>query len=90
MTFRRRLLVATVTLGGGICCFQPVMRARMESRMSEFFGARVDIGASKISLMDGTIAFRDIVIHHSGSSQRTDIEDSPRLTKIDHAALKFR
>ena len=90
MTFRRRLLVATVTLGGGICCFQPVMRARMESRMSEFFGAQVDIGASKISLMDGTIAFRDIVIHHSSSSQRGEIEDSPRLTKIDHAALKFR
>ncbi len=89
MTFRRRLLVATVTLGGGICCFQPVMRARMESRISEIFGARVDIGASKISLRDGTIALRDIVIHHSNSLQTSKIEESPRLTKIDHAALKF-
>ena len=89
MTFRRRLLVATVTLGGGICCFQPIMQGRMESRFSEIFGARVDIGSSKISLVDGTIAFRDIVIHHSTSPQRNRMEDSPRLTKIEHAALKF-
>ena len=60
MTFRRRLLVVTLTLGGGLLCFQPVMRALMESRISEIIGARVDIGASKISLFDGTIAFRDV------------------------------
>ncbi len=89
MTFRRRLLVATVTLGGGIVCFQPVMRARMESRISEIFGARVCIGSSKISLVDGTIAFRDVVVHHSNSLSKGKIEDSPRLTKIEHAALKF-
>lgn len=89
MTFRRRLLVATVTLGGGICCFQPIMQARMESRFSEISGARVDIGSSKISLVDGTIAFRDIVIHHSSSPRKNRIEDSPRLTKIEHAALQF-
>ena len=89
MTFRRRLLVVTVTLGGGILCFQPVMRARMEARISDIIGARVDIGQSKISLIDGTIAFRDVVVHHSNSLQGMNGHRSPQPTKIEHAALKF-
>ena len=89
MTFRRRLLVVTVTLGAGILCFQPVMRARMESQISDIIGARVDIGESKISLIDGTIAFRDVVVHHSNSLRGINDRESPRPTKIEHAALKF-
>ena len=88
MTIRRRLLIATVTLGGGICCFQPVMRNRMESRISELFGGQVDIGSSKISLVDTTIALSDITIHSAnprqGSSQR-----STSSFKIKDAAIKF-
>ncbi len=88
MTIRRRLLIATVTLGGGICCFQPIMRTRMESRISELVGGRVDIGSSKISLIDATIAFSDITVH-SMSSRQGSIERSPGSLKIKNAALKF-
>ena len=69
MTWRRRLMVATATLGGGLICFQPVMRARMESRLSEIVGGRVKIGSSKISIKDGAIAFRDIVVHPFPATQ---------------------
>ena len=87
MTFRRRLLVATVTLGGGILCIQPIMRARMESRLSELMRAKVEIGSSKISLIDGTIALRDVVVH-------SPLNDNPAsdglvVNRIPHAALKF-
>ena len=80
MTIRRRILVATLTIAGGVCCFQPAMRVRMEARLSEIVGGRVEIGSSKISFLDSTIAFRDIIIHPVGSI---------RTSKIDHAALKF-
>lgn len=88
MTIRRRLFIATVTLGGGICCFQPIMRNRMESRISELFGGRVEIGSSKVSLIDATIALRDITIHSANPRQGS----SERLTssfKIKDAAFKF-
>lgn len=88
MTIRRRLFIATVTLGGGICCFQPIMRNRMESRISELFGGRVEIGSSKVSLIDATIALSDITIHsansHMGSNDR-----SLSSFNIKDAALKF-
>jgi len=61
----------------------------MESRISDIVGARVDIGESKISLIDGTIAFRDVVVHHSNSLRGMSGHESPRPTKIEHAALKF-
>ncbi len=80
MTIRRRILVATLTIAGGVCCFQPVMRSRMKARLSEILGGRVEIGSSKISFLDSTIAFRDIAIHPVGSIQ---------ASKIGHAALKF-
>ncbi len=80
MTIRRRILVATLTIAGGVCCFQPVMRARMQARLSEILGGRVEIGSSKISFLDSTIAFRDIEIQPVGSDQ---------VSKIDHAALRF-
>ncbi len=80
MTIRRRILVATLTVAGGVCCFQPVMRVRMQARLSEILGGRVEIGSSKISFLDSTIAFRDIEIHTAGTKQ---------VSHIDHAALKF-
>ena len=80
MTIRRRILVATLTIAGGVCCFQPVMRVRMQTRLSEILGGRVEIGSSKISFLDSTIAFRDIEIQPVGSDQ---------VSKIHHAALKF-
>jgi hypothetical protein len=87
MTFRRRLLIATVTLGGGICCFQPIMRSRMESRLSEIMKAKVEIGSSKISLFDGTIALRDVVIH-SGIDE-SDAETNSHFHRIPHVLLRF-
>ena len=87
MTFRRRLLIATVTLGGGICCFQPIMRSRMESRLSEIMNAKVEIGSSKISLIDGTIALRDVVIH-SGIDDR-HAETGSHFNRVPYVALKF-
>ncbi len=87
MTFRRRLLIATVTLGGGICCFQPIMRSRMESRLSEIMNAKVEIGSSKISLIDGTIALRDVVIH-SGIDD-SHAETRSHFNRIPYVALKF-
>ena len=89
MTFRRRLLVVTVTLGVGILCFQPVMRVRMASAISNFVGAKVDINESRISLFDGTMAFRNIVVHHSDKLQGTVSHELPRQSNIEHAALKF-
>ena len=89
MTWRRRMMVATVTLGGGIICFQPVMRARMESRLSEIMGGRVEIGSSKISIKDGSIALRDIVVHPTATPQSEQNETSPAPLKIQHAALIF-
>jgi len=87
MTFRRRILVATVTLGGGICCFQPMMRARIESRLSEIMRAKVEIGSSKISLIDGTIALRDVIVHSSQNESETATRTI--LNRIPHVALKF-
>ncbi len=87
MTFRRRLLVATVTLGGGICCFQPIMRSRMESRLSEIMKAKVEIGSSKISLIDGTIALRDVVVHSAIDDSHAKTGDY--VNRIPHVALKF-
>ncbi|MCY2985762.1 MAG: hypothetical protein NTY15_19225 [Planctomycetota bacterium] len=87
MTFRRRLLIATVTLGGGICCCQPIMRSRMESRLSEIMKAKVEIGSSKISLIDGTIALRNVVVHSvidDGNAQ-----SSSQFDRIPYVALKF-
>jgi len=89
MTWRRRLMVATATLGGGLICFQPVMRARMESRLSEIVGGRVEIGSSKISLKDGAIALRDIVVHPFPLKQPGQSETSSVPLRIQHAALKF-
>ena len=89
MTWRRRLMVATATLGGGLICFQPVMRARMESRLSEIVGGKVEIGFSKISLKDGVIALRDIVVHPFPLKQSGHSETSPLPLRIHHAALKF-
>ena len=87
MTFRRRLFIATVTLGGGICCFQPIMRSRMESRLSEIMKAKVEIGSSKISLVDGTIALRDVVIHSGVDASPS--ETGTHTTRIPSASLKF-
>lgn len=87
MTFRRRLLVATVTLGGGILCFQPIMRARMESRLAEIMRAKVEIGSSKISLIDGTISLRDVVVHSTLNENPTSIGSLEN--RIPHVALKF-
>jgi hypothetical protein len=89
MTWRRRMMVATVTLGTGMICFQPVMRARMESRLSEIMGGRVEIGSSKISIKDGSIALRDIVVHPTATQQTEKTGTSPAPLKIQHAALKF-
>ncbi len=88
MTIRRRLFIATVTLGGGICCFQPIMRNRMESRISELFGGRVEIGSSKVSLIDATIALSDITIH-STNSRKGSNDRSLSSFNIKDAALKF-
>lgn len=89
MTWRRRLLIATATLGGGIICFQPLMRARMESRLSDIVGGRVEIGSSKISVRDGAIALRDIIVHPNVASQSEPSETAPAKLMIQHAALKF-
>ena len=89
MTWRRRLIVATATLGGGLICFQPVMRARMESRLSEIVGGRVEIGSSKISLKDGAIALRDIVVHPFPTKQLGQSGVAPSPLRIQHAALKY-
>jgi len=89
MSWRRRLMVATATLGGGLICFQPVMRARMELRLSEIVGGRVEIGSSKISIKDGAIALRDIVVHPSPAKQPGQSETSPLPLRIQHAALRF-
>lgn len=87
MTFRRRLFIATVTLGGGICCFQPIMRARIESRLSEIMRAKVEIGSSKISLVDGTIALRNVVVHSSQDESGTGSQAN--LNRIPQVVLKF-
>ncbi len=89
MTWRRRMMVATVTFGGGILCFQPAMRARMEWRLSEITGGRVEIGSSKISLKDGAIALRDITVHPTAETHAGQNEASAAPLKIQHAALKF-
>ena len=88
MTFRRRLLLATVTLGGGICCFQPIMRTRMESRLSDILKAKVEIGSSKISLVDGTISLRDVVVY-SADMDDGNTASRPNLNRIPQASLKF-
>lgn len=87
MTFRRRLLIATVTLGGGILCIQPVMRSRLESRLSEIMRAKVEIGSSKLSLVDGTIALRDVVVHSALNDSPTSSDSV--VSRIPHVALKF-
>ena len=89
MTFRRRLFVATLTVGGGICCFQPVMRSRMEARLSELVGGRATIGSSKISLRDSTIALSDITIRPCGSESELFEENTFGTLKIGQAALRF-
>ena len=89
MTWRRRMMVATVTLGGGILCFQPVMRARMEWRLSEIMGGRVEIGSSKISIKDGAIALRDITVHPMAATHSGQNGALPAPLKIQHAALQF-
>lgn len=80
MTFRKRLLVVTLAVGGGVLAFQPLMRFRMESRLSEILGGKVKIGSSKISLLEGVIALEDIVVTSPNSLEPT---------KVPHAALRF-
>ncbi len=89
MTFRRRLFVATLIVGGGVCCFQPIMRSRMEARLSEIVGGKVEIGSSKISLRDSTIALSDIVIQPFDSEQSSESAKSPNAIRVGQAALKF-
>ncbi len=95
MTFRRRLFVATLTVGGGICCFQPFMRSRMEARLSELLGGQVEIGSSRVSLRDSTIALSDIFIPTSDVIlpnelvAPNDLNKTRAPIKIGQAALKF-
>ncbi len=89
MTIRRRLFVATLTVGVGICCFQPVMRSRMERRLSELLGGQVAIGSSQISLRDSTIALSDIVIQPFRRQVSNGNETERTPIKIGQAALKF-
>ncbi len=89
MTFRRRLFVATLIVGAGICCFQPIMRSRMEASLSEFLGSKVEIGSSKISFRDGTIALSEIVIKPTDTDATREDEKPLKAIHIGHAALKF-
>ena len=89
MKFRRRVLFATIVLGGCLCAFQPIMRSRIELRLSEIFGARVDIGSSKISLLDGTISLGNIVVHPKLKAIDKDGDANYPPTIIANAALRF-
>jgi len=89
MTLRRRVFVGTLVIAGGIWAFQPAMRSRMEKRLSDIFGTKVEIGFSKISLSDGTIAMRDIVVRPSTDSGQSDRNKVRTPIKIEHAALRF-
>lgn len=81
MSVRKRILVATLVIGGGVLAFQPIMRSRIEQRLSDILNAKVQVGHSKISLITGTISLSDIVVH-------TPNEPQPTI-HIDQAALKF-
>lgn len=63
MTWRKKVLAGSVLAGCSIAAFQPVVRNRLEHRLSEIFGARVEIGSSKLSLLDGTISLQQVVVH---------------------------
>ncbi|MEQ1827099.1 MAG: hypothetical protein ABL921_14185 [Pirellula sp.] len=89
MNIRRPLFVATLVIGGGILAFQPLMRRRIESRLSDLFGARVEVGHSKISLIDGVISLRNVVLHPTNEAGGTVGGATKTPTVIAHAALKF-
>ena len=97
MNVRRRVLVATIVLGVGFCSFQPIMRSRIESRLSEILGSEVRIGSSKISILDGTIALTDIVIDpkdkdqlHSGRAGQLPIIIANAALRFDWNSVAFR
>ena len=90
MTLRRRLLLGTAIIGGGVFGFQPFLRTRMESRLSELLGARVEIGDSKVSLVDGTISFRNLIVRSNNSIENTPGEPSKKIVStIPLAAIHF-
>jgi hypothetical protein len=80
MTLRRRLIVSTLVIAGGVLAFQPVARWRIESRLSDIFGCPVSIGSSKISLSERTISIRDMVVRRDSTSD---------ALRVPNAALKF-
>jgi hypothetical protein len=60
----------------------------MQSRISELFGGRVEIGSSKVSLIDATISLSDLTIH-SANSRLGSNDSSLSSFKIKDAAFKF-
>jgi hypothetical protein len=85
MTLRRRLLVTAIVLGCGVAAFQPWMRYRIEYRLSRLLGSNVEIGSSKISLMDGTIALQDLTIYPGTEL----LGNRSEPIRVSHAALRF-
>jgi hypothetical protein len=61
----------------------------MESRLSTILGCQVEIGASKISLLDGTIALEDIHVLPATSLNANASNKSNAPIKIARAALRF-
>ena len=62
MTWRRKVLLGSLVAGCGIAAFQPIVRNRLEHRLSEVFATRVEIGSSKISLFDSTISLQQVTV----------------------------
>jgi len=65
------------------------MRTRIESRLSDIIGAKVEVGSSKVSLLDGTISFDEIVILPFDDQPVKEGVGSVAATRIKNAALRF-
>ena len=98
MTWRRKVLLGSLVAGCGIAAFQPIVRNRLEHRLSEVFATRVEIGSSKISLFDSTISLQQVTVYNDGQSltqRQTGHEIEPTSNQnrpsvqIAQAALKF-
>jgi hypothetical protein len=84
--------VVALVIGGGTLAFQPLMRQRIESRLSELLGADVKVGSSRISLVDGIITLRDVVVRRGNAGESDSSEagkPTTALTHIEQVALKF-
>lgn len=98
MTWRRKVLLGSLVAGCGIAAFQPIVRNRLEHRLSEVFATRVEIGSSKISLFDSTISLQQVIVYNDGQSltqpqtgheiEPTSNQNRPSV-QIAQAALKF-